>query len=359
MEEKIRKKIEVGKRIMEREALWLFENKDLMFLAELATMRRRYHVGEDAFYQYNFNINHTNICENKCSLCAFYRDEEQGYTLSLDEIESNVRAAYSKGVNEVHIVGGLNKKLPLSYFIEMLERIKRIDPLIHIQAFTPVEIDFFARISNLSTREVLDVLRTAGLDTLPGGGAEIFSERVRALICTEKISGDEWLRINKEAHSLGIESNATMLYGHIETAEEIIDHMARLRLLQDETKGFHAFVPLAFFANNTKIEGVRHETLGVLDMRIIAISRIFLDNFPHIKSMWMIYGYKACQVGLAFGADDIGGTYFDELIVHEAGAQTPRSLTETEICTLIRGMGRVPLRVTSRYAPAQGKETHE
>ncbi|MFC1809552.1 radical SAM protein [Candidatus Omnitrophota bacterium] len=345
----IRKKIEGNERISDHEALWLLTRGDLMFMGEMANLRRKEMVGNNAFYQYNYNINHTNICENECDLCAFYRDENEGYVLTLEEIEEAVRKVHEVGVNEVHIVGGLNEQLKLDYFVSMLMRIKAIDPHIHIQAFTTVEIAYFAKQSGTTTRQILTVLRDAGLDTLPGGGAEIFSERVRNLICKNKISGAEWLRIMEEAHELGIQSNATMLYGHIETAEEIVDHLSRLRALQDRTGGFFAFVPLAFFPDNTKINGMRKETFGDLDMKILACARMYLDNFDHLKSMWMIYGYKACQVGLDFGADDIGGTYFDEIIVHAAGATTPKSLTKDEICALITKMNRVPVQVNSKY----------
>ncbi|RJP61823.1 MAG: CofH family radical SAM protein [Candidatus Auribacter fodinae] len=350
MESIIADKIQNNERISDEDALWLLLHGDLMFLGEMASIRRKNKVGNKAFYQYNFNINHTTICENKCNLCAFY-DNENGYTLSVERIQNMVAQAYKQGVNEVHIVGGLNRDLPLSYFIDMCRAIKDIDQKIHIQAFTPVEIDFFARISGKSIPDVLSDLKEAGLGSLPGGGAEIFSPRVRSLICPDKISGTKWLEIMADAHSMGILSNATMLYGTVEKPEEIIDHMSRLRALQDQTKGFCAFVPLAFFARNTKIQtsSISKETSGVYDMRIISLGRIYLDNFDHVKCLWMIYGYKGCQVGLDFGADDIGGTYFDEIIVHSAGAKTPKSATQEEICSLMRNMGREPVEVTSTY----------
>ena len=352
----IQKKVADNQRITEAEGLWLLQNSDLFYLGELAEIRRQFWSRDNAFYQFNFNINHTNICENECDLCAFYKDEKNGYTMTLSEIEKAIKKVTEVGVNEVHIVGGLNKHIEFDYFVEMLKIIKSINSAIHIQAFTPVEIDYFARKSGLSTLDVLRKLKAVGLDTLPGGGAEIFSQRVRDKICKNKISGAEWLKIMEEAHSLGVYSNATMLYGHIETDEEIIDHMSQLRNLQDRTNGFLAFVPLAFFPENTKVEKFEcMKTQGVFDMKLMALSRIFLDNFPHLKSLWMIYGYKACQVGLDFGADDIGGTYFDEHIVHSAGAKTPRSVTEPEICDLILKMGRKPVQVNSKYEPVKVK----
>ncbi len=352
MESIIANKVHNNERISNEEALWLLLHADLMFLGELASIRRKDKVGKQAFYQYNFNINHTTICENKCNLCAFY-DNDNGYTLSVDQIQKMVAQAYGQGVNEVHIVGGLNRDLTLQYFIDMCRAIKDIDPVIHIQAFTPVEIDFFARISGKTVSGVLADLKEAGLGSLPGGGAEIFSPRVRNLICPDKISGTRWLEIMATAHSMDILSNATMLYGTVEKPEEIIDHMSRLRDIQDETHGFCAFVPLAFFARNTKIQtnSISKETSGIYDMRIMSLARIYLDNFDHLKCLWMIYGYKGCQVGLDFGADDIGGTYFDEIIVHSAGAKTPKSATKDEICYLMKTMGRTPVEVTSTYKP--------
>ncbi|MCB1195417.1 CofH family radical SAM protein [bacterium] len=352
MENTIRRKVESGARISDAEALWLLTQGDLHFMGEMANIRRREKVGDNAYYQFNFNLNHTTICELECELCAYYNNKS-GYTMKLPEIEDAVRAASKKGANEVHIVGGLNPNLPFSYFIEMCQRIKGIDKNMHIQAFTTVEIDYFAKRSGKTTLQVLQELKDAGLDTLPGGGAEIFAQRVRDIICSKKISGQAWLDIMEEAHSVGIPSNATMLYGHVETPEEIIDHMRRLREVQDRTGGFFAFVPLAFFPQNTKIPGVAvgNFTSGVLDMKIISLGRIYLDNFDHVKSMWMIYGYKGCQVGLDYGADDIGGTYFDEIIVHAAGAETPKSVSKPEIIDLIKKMGRTPIEVNSKYQP--------
>ena len=351
MLKRIVEKVNRNERITPAEGLWLLNSHELNTLGQLANVRRRSQVGDKAFYQFNYNINYTNICENECKLCAFYSDEEHGYTLRIEEIAAAVKQVYEAGVNEVHIVGGLNKKLPYSYYIEMLQAIKAIDATIHIQAFTAVEIDYYAKLTEKSTREVLREFKAAGLDSLPGGGAEIFSPRVRKLICEKKTSGDDWLRIAEEAHTLGISSNATMLYGHLETNAEIIDHLDKLRQLQDRTGGFKAFVPLAFFNKNTEIDRYARGSSGVFDMKLLATARIFLDNFPHLKALWMIYGYKACQVGLDYGADDIGGTYYDEEIVHSAGAQTPKSLNRAEICELIRKMNREPVEVNSNYEP--------
>ncbi|MCF6175717.1 MAG: aminofutalosine synthase MqnE [Victivallaceae bacterium] len=354
---KISEKVNNNERITPEEALFLLNSNELHLLGQLANTRREYHVGNKAFYQFNYNINYTNICENECKLCAFYKDEANGYTLSVEEITAAVKQIYTAGVNEVHIVGGLNKKLPYSYYIEMLQAIKSIDPAIHIQAFTAVEIDYYAKLVEKPTTEVLQEFKAAGLDSLPGGGAEIFSPRVRKLICDKKTPGEEWLRITEEAHNMGIGSNATMLYGHLETNEEIIDHLVQLRDLQDRTGGFKAFVPLSFFNKNTEIDHIARGSSGIFDMKLMATARIFLDNFPHLKALWMIYGYKACQVGLDYGADDIGGTYYDEEIVHSAGAETPKSLSKDEICELIRKMNRVPVEVNSNYELIEKENT--
>lgn len=334
-------------RITPAQGLWLLRDAELLDLAELASQRRRHWVGERAFYQYNFNVNHTNICGNKCKLCAFYRDAVQGYTLTPEAVGAAVAQVYASGVDEVHVVGGLNEQMPYSYYLDLIKAIKAVSPTIHIQGFTAVEIDFFARLKGCSSFSVLTEFQAAGLDSLPGGGSEIFSERVRTLICQTKATAEVWLRIHEEAHRLGMTSNATMLYGHVETDEEIIDHLNRLRLVQDRTRGFRAFVPLKFFPENTELGAGGRGSTGVFDSRVLATARIFLDNFPHLKSLWMIYGYKGAQVGLAFGADDIGGTYFDETIVHAAGANTPKSLTESEICGLLQRAGRTPVKVNS------------
>ena len=355
MQKIIEKKVLDGVRITPEEAEWMLGNADLPWLAEMASVQRRRRVGDKAFYQFNFNINYTNICENECKLCAFYKlkGEDGGFLFDVDAIRKQIETVHDAGVNEVHIVGGLNRDLPYSYYIDMLKTVKDIDPGIHIQAFTAVEIAFFAELAGKSSLEVLKEFKDAGLDSLPGGGAEIFAKRVRKLICEKKLPGEDWLRIHKEAHSVGITTNATMLYGHVEHNDEIIDHMKRLRDIQDETGGFKAFVPLAFFRENTEFENRVSKRDGFRDMRLMGTARIFLDNFDHLKSMWMIYGYKECQVGLEFGADDIGGTYYDEIIVHAAGAETPRSLTKQEICTLIERCGRTPIQVNSNYEEEQ------
>lgn len=349
--EEVTRKVKDGHRISDEDALWLLTQADLCLLGELATARRAEKVGDRVYYQHNLNLNHTNVCRNECNLCAYFRTREEGYTLSVAEVARRVRHAADKGVKEVHIVGGLNEALEFGYYLDMMRAVKEVDPQIFIQAFTAVEIDFMAEQAGLSEREILQQLKDAGLGSLPGGGAEVFSGAVRSRICPHKIDGPRWLEVMETAHQVGVPSNATMLYGHVEKPEEIVDHLARLRTLQDRTGGFFAFVPLSFFSSNTGLPHIRKETLGEYDMRIIALARLYLDNFPHVKSLWMTLGYKGCQAGLEFGADDIGATYYDEEIVHSAGAQTPRSVSEEELVQLARKVGRTPVEVYSNYVP--------
>lgn len=350
MESRLREKVVVEDgRISPKEGLYLLTKAPLAFLSELATSRRRRKVGEQVFYQHNVNINHTNICRNRCPLCAFYRSPADGFTMTVDEVVEQVVAASKVGVKEVHIVGGLNDNLSYDYYLELLRRVKGIGPDIRVQGFTAVEIDYLTKLSGKPLDTVLLELKEAGLDCMPGGGAEIFAERVRKKICPNKISAERWLEVSEHAHRVGIKTNATMLYGHIETPEEVIDHLNRLRELQDRTRGFGAFVPLAFFSRNTGLSWIRPETFGLLDMRILATARVFLDNFDHIKSLWMTLGAKAFQAGLEFGADDMGATYYDELIVHSAGAKTPRGLTERELRELARRAGRQLVETYSDY----------
>jgi len=356
IESTIRAKAESGERIDAAEAVWLLTRCDLHLLAELSDRRREAVVGNEVFFQHNFNLNYTNVCANRCPLCAFHREKTDGYTMTVDEVVARVERAAQDGVREVHVVGGLNSDLPYQYYIDLVSRVKAVGEGMRLQAYTLVEIDFMSRISGKPTREVLADLKGAGLDSIPGGGAEIFSQRVRSAVCPEKISGDAWLRIAREAHEAGIPSNATMLYGHVEKPEEIVDHISRLRTLQDETHGFQAFVPLAFYGANTRIPDARRETFGETDMRVLATARLFLDNFVHLKSLWMTLGYKAFQVGLEFGADDMGATYYDELIVHSAGAATPRGLSARQLCTLAQRLGRVPVETYSDYQRVERAE---
>ncbi|MEW5802841.1 MAG: aminofutalosine synthase MqnE [bacterium] len=337
-------------RLSAEDGLTLFKSSNLLGLGFLANMVRERINGNDAYYIYNQHINYTNVCRNGCSFCAFSRMEgEQGaYTMSLDEIAQKVRSRLNEPITEVHIVGGLNESLPYSYYLDMLSTIKNIRPSVHIQAFTAVEISYLAEISGQSTESTLQELKRAGLGSLPGGGAEIFSPRVRQAVCPKKISARKWLETMKTAHSLGIRSNATMLYGHVETLEERVEHLLALREAQDEQKGFLAFIPLAFHPQNTHLDSFG-KTSGFDDLKNIAVARLLLDNFAHIKPFWIMVTPKIAQIALSFGADDMDGTVIEERITHMAGGETAQVLPQPELVRLIKEAGRCPRQRDTLY----------
>ncbi|HEY6871991.1 MAG TPA: aminofutalosine synthase MqnE [Geobacteraceae bacterium] len=345
-------KVRAGERITDREALFLFEGNDLLEIGELAAYANGKKNGDRVFFNVNRHINHTNICVNRCAFCAFSRTaaDPGAYVYDLDEIEARAREALRQGATEIHMVGGLHPDLPFAFYLEMLRRVKAVSPALHIKAFTAVEIDYLARIAALSVPETLRALKKAGLGSLPGGGAEIFSERVRQVLCPEKIPGERWLAIMEEVHREGLKSNATMLYGHLETFEERVDHMRRLRELQDRTGGFQVFIPLAFQPENTPLKlSDKKGTSGVDDLKTLAIARIYLDNFANIKAYWVMLGEKIAQVSLAFGVNDLDGTVVEEKIGHDAGASSPQAMTREDIVALIRKAGRVPVERDTLY----------
>lgn len=345
-------KVDKGVRIDEEEALFLLESNELLDMGELAALVNERKNGERVFFNVNRHINYTNVCVKRCGFCAFSRQAEEtgAFTLSLDEIKSKAAEAQKQGATELHIVGGLHPELPFGFYLDMLKTVQSVAPAIHVKAFTAVEIDYFTEISGLPTGEVLSALRDAGLGSMPGGGAEIFAPKVRSELCPEKISGDRWLAVMEEAHGMGIRSNATMLYGHLESLADRVDHLRRLRQLQDRTGGFQAFVPLAFQPENTRLRnGHMTGTTGVDDLRTIAVSRIYLDNFDHIKAYWVMLGEKIAQVALSFGVNDLDGTVIEEKIGHEAGAATPQSLSREEILRLIRKAGKHPVERDTLY----------
>ena len=350
--EDIAARVEAGERLSREEGLRLLKSDELLAVGRMAdTVRQRKH-GDRVYYILNRHINHTNICVNRCKFCAFGRDETDGgaYTLSLDEIEGKALDYRGRGITEIHIVGGLNEKLPLDYYVEMLKRVRRALPGVIIQSFTAVEIDYLARVNSMTVEQVLAVLQEAGLDSLPGGGAEVFSPRVRELICPKKISGDRWLEVHGAAHGLGMRTNATMLYGHVETLEERIDHFVRLRELQDRTGGFLAFIPLAFHPKNTQLDQPgRSPSTGYDDLKMLALARLMLDNFDHIKAFWIMIGPKIAQVSLSFGVNDLDGTVEEEKIVHDAGAETDQRLPRDELARMIRAAGRIPVERDTLY----------
>jgi aminodeoxyfutalosine synthase len=348
----IAERVEKGERLSFQDGVRLFKSHDLLAIGSMADLVRRRKNGEKVYYIKNRHINHTNICINRCRFCAFGRDEDEpgAYIMTLDEIEEKALACRGRGISEIHVVGGLNDKLQLDYYLDMVRRIRRALPEAVIQSFTAVEIDFLAKTNNMSLRDVLAALRDAGLDSLPGGGAEVFAPRVRELICPKKVSGQRWLEVHEAAHSLGMRTNATMLYGHVETIEERIDHFVRLRELQDRTGGFLTFIPLAFHPRNTMLEQPgKSGTTGFDDLKMLALSRLMLDNFDHIKAFWIMIGPKLAQVSLSFGADDLDGTVEEEKIAHDAGAETGQRLARSEMIRMIKAAGRVPVERDTLY----------
>ncbi|MBT3362065.1 MAG: CofH family radical SAM protein [Chloroflexi bacterium] len=352
----IAEKVEQNIPVDESDARYMLATNDVLDLGTIANhIRTRLH-GDTAYYGVNMNLNYTNICQLRCPLCAFSCDDgdASSYVLSLDEIEKRVSSAVASGIDEVHIVGGLHPALKLDYFEHMLRLIKKIRPDIFIVAFTAVEYEHFAKLNGLSIEDVFKRLIDAGVNALPGGGAEIFASGVREIIAPKKIPGQRWLDIMRIAHSMGLKTNATMLYNHQESMDDIVDHLFKIRQLQGETGGFKTFVPLPFHQENTQIESKSRATTGYDDIRIYATSRIVLHNVPHLKALWMYLGEKMAQVLLRFGVDDIAGTYDNEKVVHAAGAKTPDFGSERFLRRLIEEAKLVPVRTTAGYGANGG-----
>jgi aminodeoxyfutalosine synthase len=336
-------KIDRGERIGFDEAVALFGSGDLFGVGRLAAGAARRKNGNNAYFIVNRHINPTNICVNRCRFCAFSRSrgEEGAYELTLEQVMARLDEDPGQRYTEVHIVGGLHPDRPFAYYLEMIGAIRERYPSIDIKAFTAVEIDYFARISGLPAVTVLGRLKERGLQLMPGGGAEIFDAEVRNEICPEKISTERWLEIHEAAHRAGIKTNATMLYGHVESAENRVDHLMRLRELQDRTGGFQAFIPLAYQPANTRIGG--SYSSGIDDLMTIAVSRLVLDNFDHIKAYWVMLGEKVSQLALLFGADDIDGTIIEERIAKSAGGRTSGVMARADLVDLILNAGRTPV----------------
>ena len=382
MLEKIKNKVLSGERVSKVDAVELFKSDDIFSLGKLASSVAEKKNGQQVFFIRNRHINPTNICINRCRFCAFSRSkgEEGAFELTIDEIIEKLQPYYSDvnnlpsskdnpplppfnspltkggyrgvkrrraGIREVHIVGGLHPDWTFEYYLNMLSAIKKKFPEIHIKAFTAVEIDYLSRISGLNLEETLSTLKKHGLDVMPGGGAEIFNSKVRNRLCPEKISGERWLEIMEMAHRLGIKTNATMLYGHIESYEDRVDHLLKLRGLQDKTGGFQAFVPLAYHPKGNDVGG--SFSSGIDDLKTIAVSRIVLDNVDHITAYWIMLGEKISQLSLLFGADDLSGTIIEEKITHSAGALSSESMTPEELSHLIIMAGKVPVERDSFY----------
>jgi len=349
----IAKKVKAGERITGEECLLLFENGSLSFVGALANHIREKLHGNKTYFNRNFHIEPTNVCVFSCKFCSYsrlYAHKEEGWELSIDQMLDIVKSYDGKPITEVHIVGGVHPKMNMAYFIELIQKIHAHRPDLHVKGFTAVELDYMFRKAKLTVEEGMKALKDAGLQSLPGGGAEIFHPEIREQICADKVTGEGWLHIHETAHKLGMHSNATMLYGHIEKYEHRIDHMSKLRDLQDKTKGFNTFIPLKFRNANNDMSHIPESTI-VEDMRLYAIARIYLDNFPHIKAYWPMLGRQNAQLSLSFGVNDIDGTIDDSTKIYSmAGSeeQTPAMSTE-QLVTLIKQVKRQPIERDTLY----------
>lgn len=347
----IAQKLAEGERLTFEDGVRLFETKDLLAVGWLANRERERRHGARTYYNYNIRLEATNVCVASCLFCSFARlkpGDQGAYTMTLDEAWDKLRSRSHQPLTEVHVVNGLHPDLPFSYYTELLQGFKKIRPEIHLKCFTAVEIAFFADLYDRTDEQVLRELMAAGLDSLPGGGAEIFAERVRRKIAHDKCGTERYLEIHRTAHRLGLRSNVTMLYGHIETYEERVDHMLRARALQDDTGGFQAFIPLAFHPDNNQMRKLPAPT-ATDTLRVHAVARLMLDNIPHIKAFWIATGVEVAQTALWFGADDLDGTVQEEKIYHMAGSRTPESMTTKQIQRLIAAAGREPLERDTLY----------
>jgi len=354
----IRQKVEACGRLSFEDGVALYRTNDILAVGYLANLVRERLHGNTAYFNVNRHINPTDVCVASCRLCAFGKRvrDPKAYTMSLEEVWQRAGEGYTEAVTEFHIVGGLHPELTLDWYCEMLRGLKERFPRVHLKAFTMVEIAYLARRTKIGVRETLERLRDAGMDSLPGGGAEIFASAVRRIICDHKIDGDDWIETARAAHQLGLRSNCTMLYGHIENDADRVDHLVKLRTLQDETGGFVTFIPLAFHPDNTPLQHIG-KTTGFADIRNIAVARLMLDNIPHIKAYWVMMTPRIAQVAQRFGADDVDGTVVEEKIYHDAGATTAQSLRRNELLHLIRESGREPLERDTLYRPVTRSDT--
>ncbi len=349
----IARKVQQGERISDDEGILLFERGSLPFVGALANFIREKLHGDTTYFNRNFHIEPTNVCVFSCKFCSYsrlYAHKEEGWELSIDQMLDIVKSYDGKPITEVHIVGGVHPKMNMAYFMELIQKIKAHRPDLHVKAFTAVELDYMFRKAKLTIEEGMKQLHEAGLNSLPGGGAEIFDEEIREKICADKVDAKGWLAIHEAAHRLGMHSNATMLYGHIESYNHRIDHMRRLRDLQDKTKGFNTFIPLKFRNKDNEMSHISEVSI-VEDMRIYAIARIYLDNFPHLKAYWPMLGRQNAQLSLSFGVNDIDGTIDDSTKIYSmAGSeeQTPAMSTE-ELVNLIKQVKRKPIERDTLY----------
>ncbi len=351
-------KVEAGERLSYEDGVAMFRSRDILALGYMANLVRERLHGDVTYFNVNRHINPTDVCVASCRLCAFGKKAKDptAYTMSLEQVWEVAGKGYAEAVTEFHIVGGLHPELGLDWFCTMIAGLKERYPGVHLKAFTMVEIAYLAKRAKVSIREALERLKAAGIDSMPGGGAEVFSERVRRIICDHKIDGNEWLETARIAHEIGLKSNCTMLYGHLETAEDQADHLVKLRSLQDETHGFVTFIPLAFHPENTALAHLP-KTTGFNDVKQIAVSRLMLDNIPHIKAYWIMMTPGVAQIAQRFGANDIDGTVVEEKIYHDAGATTAQHLRRHDLLRLIREAGREPVERDTAYRPVERVES--
>src|SRR6187200_419278 len=347
----ISEKLSAGERLSLEDGVRLFDSPDLLAVGWLANREREKRHGGRTFYNFNIRLEATNVCVASCLFCSFARlkpGDPGAYTMSLEQAWDKLRSRSHQPLTEVHVVNGLHPDLPFDYYVELLRGFKRIRPDVHLKCFTAVEIAFFADLYGKSDEQVLRELMAAGLDSLPGGGAEVFAERVRRKIAHDKCGADRYLEIHRTAHRLGMRTNITMLYGHIETAEERVDHMLRVRTLQDDTGSVQAFIPLAFHPDNNQMRKLPAPTAADT-LRVLAVSRLVLDNVPHVKAFWIATGVEVAQIALWYGVDDLDGTVQEEKIYHMAGARTPEAMSTVDIRRLIVAAGREPVERDTLY----------
>jgi aminodeoxyfutalosine synthase len=351
--ESIRDKVTNGQRLSLEDGLFLYQpDTPLYEVGALANLVRERMHGDLTYYNINTHLNPTNICVYRCTFCAFRSDlrDPKGYKMEDEQILQRAAEAIENGCTEMHIVGGLHHQMDYDWYVHIIRLLHEAHPQLHLKAWTGVEINWFEFLSHKTVREILEDMIEAGLGSMPGGGAEIFHPEVRGKLCEHKADAGKWIEIHRTAHELGLRTNATMLYGSIENEFHRVDHLLRLRQLQDETGGFQTFIPLAFHPENTGLSHIEKPS-SIVDLRTIAISRLMLDNFPHIKAYWIMLGIGTAQAALSYGADDLDGTVRHELIYHDAGATTPEMLSVERICQLIEEAGRTPVERDTLYRP--------
>jgi aminodeoxyfutalosine synthase len=355
---RVARKVLAGERLSFEDGVDLFRSRDFIGLGALANEVRERRHGNVAYYNVNRYLNPTNLCWVDCGLCAWARKPgvNGGYSMSIEEAVAEAAAGWHDGITELHVVGGLHPSLPYAWYLELCRALRDRFPGVHLKAWTMVELDWFARVGKKDVAEVIRDLKDAGMDSCPGGGAEIFDRKVRDVICRDKISGERWLEVARLCHENGVKTNVTMLYGHVESVEDRVDHLVRIRSLQDETGGFLGFIPLAFHPEETQLPHVPPAD-GQTDLRVIAVARLMLDNVDHVKAYWVQIGEKLAPVALHFGADDLVGTVTEETITHAAGARTSAGLSRAEMERMIRGAGREPFERDANYERVLRDET--